>query len=90
MGIIKKFIKLYDSGQLRGKTVKTTYNGATHLLYNFTCHGETRVFSRNILTPGRPTVHQDVCEVGCCLNSYIAAILLAIDTKSFVDNNLFH
>ncbi len=88
--IIEEIFKLYDSGQLNGKTVEMSYNGATHLVYNFTDCGGIKKLYRHIFPSGRPAVHDNECQITGCLTDYLYTLLTAIKSRSFVDNNLFH
>lgn len=87
--IIEEIFKLYDSGQLRGKIVKMTYNGATHLVGNFTDRGGIRRFCRDIFQKGAPPVRGNECKITDCLTDYLYGLLMSIRAKSFVDKNLF-
>lgn len=87
--IIEEIFKLYDSGHLFGKAFKISYNGATHLVYNFTDFGGVRKFSRNILKCGLPYVRNQECQVTGMMTDYLQVLLQCIKSKSFVDLNLF-
>lgn len=85
--IIEEIFELYDSGQLRGKIVKMTYNRATHLVYDFTDFGGIKKFRRNILNTN---VANNECSITDFMTDYLSTLLAAIKSQSFVDNNLFH
>lgn len=86
--IIEEIFKFYDSGLLRGKTVKMTYNGKTHMVFDF-FSGEVKGFSRTIFSPEKPPCRDNNRDATGFLADYLFTLLQAIKANSFLDKNLF-